>query len=862
MRKFLLFSSLLGLGFAQNQNQADCQSVPGGECDANADCLDTSDPAHSLSYCRCRWGFRGVGSAAAGGGQLAYPGCTATTGTTPTCGDGVVQAGEDCDFGIVSLTAGSPDVDEANGNPMTYSQQLERSGNCGIAADCQWDRCPWRIARNAPTPLVRWVENVAGSEKNRVWAEDDDNNNHQIKIGFALWYPKLYHSVMNNPYDCDEMDPNAGVNYQSHTTGTLANSPYDDDGTVAGGDMWHWPTGKNIGAQTMDINKSSKQGVRELANQTACQRLNTQTTTTQSFTACASGSPAGTCEQGWHRADSTTRGIAAAAPLACAHTIYYHASFLTGVSDACYTVKGNSAGSLSYFTSYLRVHNVEVDLDVEDLRHAQYTLGNKDATTGNPGGFFSRIFTRRTIDIELPFFITFNRTVEATADLAVTSSLFGFSAVVDYVEYIINAFGANDEFEDGSSGTATAAAGGGLGGGSGSITLATSINPGYKLAPGSESLTGGAGRKNGGILPQDTDLSDASGSNVQWGPATDAGALAPYVGTSFGCAATTDNPGTLDAGTAHRCEQFWKYTVAARACSFQGIFSAVWDVKCNKANAAQASCPGASSVTGLVYKRHATSGVTSTTEVNTVAITFTLDPGPGDCVQEFKNDVVLSAGLVCGSSRETSSTTEVFHNQMLFCTLTITAGVALKSSTLIRIENRRPGHDGVIFTGGAATTGLDWDTNSPMIGAGASELTFDFRVTPKQFQQDFDARNPWTIYAQAKVTYADGTADSQGRRLLSMSNGLREQRERCLENGCADIGPIRSLLQLDEDEGGQAGASSKAYISGLDYQPDVPVIADDVYLADLDMGMEDEDAAAPVILNTLVLAGLGFLAMH
>jgi len=40
------------------------------------------------------------------------------------------------------------------------------------------------------------------------------------------------------------------------------------------------------------------------------------------------------------------------------------------------------------------------------------------------------------------------------------------------------------------------------------------------------------------------------------------------------------------------------------------------------------------------------------------------------------------------------------------------------------------------------------------------------------------------------------------------------------------------------------------------------VIADDVYLADLDMGMEDEDAAAPVILNTLVLAGLGFLAMH
>lgn len=859
MRKFLLFSSLLGLGFAQ-QDQADCQSVPGGACDPNADCLDAADPAADDSYCRCRWGYRGVGSAAAGVGQQPYAGCTLTTNhSIATCGDGVVQAGEDCDFGIVSLNAATPNIDEANGNAMTYSQRLARSGNCGATTDCQWDACPWRIARNAPTPLVRWVENIVGSEVNKVWSENDDLGNPHIKIGFALWYPKLYHSVMNNPYNCDEIDAAAG-NYQQHATGTGALAPYDDDGTIAGGDMWHWPTGRNIGAQSIDLNKVSKQGVKEV-NQTACQRLNAQSATTQSFTACTAGSPAATCEQGWHRQDSTTRGVAAASHLACAHTIYYHASFLTGVSDACYTVKSGGAGSLSYFTSYLRVHNVEVDLDVEDLRHAQYVLGNKDTTNGNPGGFFSRIFTRRTVDIELPFFITFNRTVEATAELAVTSSLFGFSAVVDYVEYIINAFGTTDEFEDGSTGSTTSATEPGLGGGSGSITLATSINPGYKLAAGNTLLTGGAGRKNGGILPNDADLSDTSGSNVQWGEATDAGGLAPYVGTSFGCAVTTDDPGTLDAGTAHRCEQFWKYTVKARACSFQGIFSAIWDVKCNKA-AAQATCPGAASINGLVFKRDANTGITSTTDVNTVAITFTLDPGPDDCVQEFKNDVVLSAALVCGSSREASSTTEVFHNQMLFCTLTITSGVSLSDAELIRVENRRTGHDAVIFDAGTVTSGLDWATTSP-IGASTSPaaIDFDFRVTPKQFKQDFDARNPWTIYAQAKVTYADGTA-SQGRRLLSMSNGLRKQRERCLENGCADIGPIRSLLQLDEDEGGQAGASSKAYISGLDYQPDVPVIADDVYLADLDMGMEDEDAAAPVILNTLVLAGLGFLAMH
>merc|ERR1712188_313369 len=154
---------------------------------------------------------------------------------------------------------------------------------------------------------------------------------------------------------------------------------------------------------------------------------------------------------------------------------------------------------------------------------------------------------------------------------------------------------------------------------------------------------------------------------------------------------------------------------------------------------------------------------------------------------------------------------------MLFCRLVIDSGVLIDSSELIRIENKGP-YDNVIYP-------LQYPNHHTEIayqssgGAGADSnlLKFEFRVTPKQFKQDFDARNPWTIYAQAKVAYSDGT-DAQARRLLSLSPSLSEQRAKCLEHGCADIGPIRSLLQLEED-GGAVQGSSKAYIAGLDYQP-------------------------------------------
>jgi len=258
------------------------------------------------------------------------------------------------------------------------------------------------------------------------------------------------------------------------------------------------------------------------------------------------------------------------------------------------------------------------------------------------------------------------------------------------------------------------------------------------------------------------------------------------------------------------------------------------------------------------YERDDDGNVLGTT--NKVAITFILDPGPDDCVQEFDNDVVLSADLVCDSLKSGVGTTELFHNQMLFCSLTVDAGIEITGMTLIRVENKGPlpAQNDILFPNALGISEFNWANGQ---GSAVNIHDFEFRVTPKMFRQDFDARNTWFIYALAKVDYAGKGSGS--RRLLSLSPSLAKQRAKCLENGCADIGPIRSLLQLDEESGGEVQAASKAFISGLDYQPDVPVVADDVYLADLDMGMEDEeDAAQPIVLNTLVLAGLGFLAMH
>jgi hypothetical protein len=845
--KFLLFSSLLGLGLAGTDNdQANCQGVSGNGCAASADqnaegnsaaathsvdCLESDDAGTVLSYCRCRWGFRGVGSLGdtpGGGGFAANTrrGCSATPANTDVCGDGIVQGDEQCDFGIISELAADP-TDEAGGL-AEYSQQHAESGNCGLAANCAWASCPWRIARNAPTPLVKWQ--ATGNGINRP-----DGGGAGVEIHFALWYPKAYHNVHTNPYNCDEME-SAG---NTHTT---AGEPYDQHAGIGDGDNWHWPTGMNIGSNSIDLAKASQEGG---LGQASCYALNDA-----NAAGCDGGDPA-TCEEGWERIG--LRDHTHHRKDACAHSIFYQADFIATVNAECYTLKDNGvAATLSYFTSYIRIHNVEVDLDVEDLRNAQYTLGHRGVDTGSPGGMFSRIFTRRNVDIELPFFITFNRTVEATAELAVTSSLFGFSAVVDYVEYIVNAFGdAGTELADGSQNTGPGA---GLGSGSGSIVLATSINPGYKLSDASGDA--------GAITPSAADL--GNDGNVAWGLPNAGGNIGeehPYQDTSFGCPAVNDVD-TLDGGGAHRCEQFWKYEVTALACSFQGIFSTSWDVQCNKVvDAANAHCPGASSHTGLVATRD-DDGLENLNVYNKVAITFTLDPGPDDCVQEFENDVVLSADLTC-SSQDEGGTEEVFHNQMLFCKLVIDSGVNIDTSELVRIENKGP-NDAIILPSqfGGHHAEISYVSSGGTLGADSNWLKFELRVTPKQFKQDFDARNPWTIYAQAKVAYNDGT-DAQSRRLLSLSPSLAEQRSKCLEHGCADIGPIRSLLQLEEEDGGAVQGSSKAYIAGLDYQPDVPVVADDVYLADLDMGMEDEeDAAQPIVLNTLVLAGLGFLAMH
>jgi len=852
--KFLLFSSLLGLGLAQEQ--ADCQNVSGGGCagglnaDGNSlsaansvDCLETSGGAVS-SYCRCRWGFRGVGSigetpGGSGFGAGTRLGCTATPANTDVCGDGIVQGSEQCDFGIISEAA-AIGADEAGGTPM-YTQDHVESGKCGGRGDCLWDNCPWRIARNAPTPLVKWQADGNGINR-------PENGGTGVEINFALWYPKAYHNVHTNPYDCDEMESTE----QTHETDADENAgghgePYDQHPGITDGDNWHWPAGRNIGSDSIDLAKASQQGG---FGEVSCYSLNDG-----NAEGCDQASNPADCEEGWTR--GSPRDHTAARQDACAHSILYQADFLATVSNQCYTLKDNGDQSLSYFTSYIRIHNVEVDLDVEDLRNAQYTLGQRDVDSGKPGGMFSRIFTRRNVDIELPFFITFNRTVEATAELAVTSSLFGFSAVVDYVEYIINAFGTGSEFEDGSTQAPGATEdGSGLGSGSGSIVLATSINPGYKLSD----VSGDAGY----ITPSATLLGDDG--DVRWyAPDSSVGNTAPYVETSFGCDPVNDVD-TLDGGGAHRCEQFWSYQVEAMACSFAGIYSTSWDVQCNKVddsgtNAVNAFCPGAASYSGLVATRD-DQGNENNNVYNNVAITFTLDPGPDDCVQEFENDVVLSADLTC-TSQDGGGSTEVFHNQMLFCTLSIDSGVAIDSSEIVRVENKGS-TDAVIYPEDYAGhhVEISYSSSGGTLGADSNELKFEFRVTPKQFKQDFDARNPWTIYAQAKVTYSDGT-NAQSRRLLSLSPSLAEQRSKCLEHGCADIGPIRSLLQLEEEDGSAVQGSSKAYIAGLDYQPDVPVVADDVYLADLDMGMEDEeDAAQPIVLNTLVLAGLGFLAMY
>lgn len=854
--KFLLFSSLLGLGLATaDNNQADCQDVPGGGCvDANpntgegslgniVDCLE-STTGGTNSYCRCRWGYRGIGSidnTAAGGGWPAgnVEGCTQTAPGAAVCGDGIVQGTEQCDFGIISDNDAHME-DEANGLAQ-YTQRHYESGNCGHNGDdattrshCEWNNCPWRIARNAPTPLVKWQATGNGIQR-------PDGGGAGVEINFALWYPKAYHSVHDNPYDCDEME---SVDQGHQTPSGTHGEPYDPHVGITDGDNWHWPAGRNIGVNSIDLAKASQQG--GVGGEAPCYSLN------QGNAQGCDGTDATTCEQGWERQAGLGRDHTLARQDACAHSIYYKADFLATVTAECYTLKDNGDQSLSYFTSYIRIHNVEVDLDVEDLRNAQYTLGNLGTDVGDPGGMFSRIFTRRNVDIELPFFITFNRTVEATAELAVTSSLFGFSAVVDYVEYIVNAFGSGGTFEDGSTRT-PGATGPGLGSGSGSIVLATSINPGYKL-----SETSGIA---GTLSPSATTL--GVDGDVQWSaPDPSIADVNPYLETSFGCDAVNDVD-TLDGGGAHRCEQFWKYTVSALACSFAGIYSTEWDVQCNKINdAANALCPGASAHDGLVLQRD-DSGAEIPGQYNKVSITFTLDPGPDDCVQEFDNDVVLSATLTC-SSQDGGGTAEVFHNQMLFCTMVIDSGAELVSSEFVRIENKGPA-DMVIYP--ADATWADHHVEIAYSSSGGvaptpNILKFEHRVTPRQYPQDFDARNPWIIYAQAKVTYSDGS-NAQSRRLLSLSPGLAEQRAKCLEHGCADIGPIRSLLQLEDDNAGGVQGQSKAYIAGLDYEPDVAVVADDVYLADLDMGMEDEeDAAQPLVLNTLVLAGLAAAAMY
>lgn len=824
--KFLLFSSLLGLGLAADQ--ADCSSVSGGGCDPNADCLDSSNPADVASYCRCRWGYEGVGSLTSHSvtGQPAE--CTATTDTeTAVCGDGIVGPGEDCDFGTRSA-ASATDNDEYGGG-LGFSQHHEESGDC---TSCQWTNCPWRIARNAPTPLAKWQ-----TEGNNIGRNEFVS---QVDINFALFYPKAYHHVHENPWDCDELtSPDQG-----HST--PGGEPYDPHAPITeasstGGSTWHWPEHRNIGPTTIELSATSRTG----GTAPACMSLNGA----ESTAACPAGSTLDTCEQGWYRDGSKQRLVDQTRNDACAHAIFYRTNFANTVAADCYVLKeAATADALSYFTSYLRIHNVEVDLDVEDLRHAQLTMGQGGDTPedGNPGGMFSRIFTRRNVDIELPFFITFNKTVEATAELAVTSSLFGFSAVVDYIEYVVNAFGATGSFEDGST----------AGSGAGSITLATSINPGYKL---NAATTGGL---HYGVVTESSlgDGAPATGA-VTFGLPADVGGINPYDETSFGCDATDDDD-TLDGQIAHRCEQFWKYTMTAAACSFGGIYSATWDVRCNKA-VGQAICPGATGIDAIVYERSDVDG-TVTGNANQVSITFTLDAGPDDCVQEFDNDVILSATLTC-SSEDGGGSAEVFHNQMLFCHLDIDSGVELLSSALDLVENKHGtdltgASNGILYPTslvGAALTAFNWAVTT----VDANNIKFQFRVTPTLFKQDFDARNPWFIYALATVEYKSGSSAKE-RRLLSLSPSLTEQRNKCLENGCAELGPLRSLLQLEED-GGAVQGQSKAFVQGLDYQPDVPVVADDVYLADLDMGMEDEeDAAQPIVLNTLVLAGLGFLAMH
>jgi len=603
--------------------------------------------------------------------------------------------------------------------------------------------------------------------------------------------------VYNNPCAGDEYNDGNAPN--EHVTG----SPYDETTPASG--LWHWPAGKNVGSESIELSSTAQGPI--------CHSLNAA----NSGSACVGAN----CEEGW--TIDGTRELGTSRENSCDNSITYSLPFsdvVTGTAGPCFTAIDN--GDFSYFTSYLRIHNYEIDLDVEDLRNAQFTLG-ASSSNGEPGAIFSRIFTRRTIDIEMPFFITFKRTVEASADLAVTSSLFGFSAVVDYIQYVVDVF---NDLEDGAE----------VGSGSGGLTLATSINPGYKL------------EESGGAIAV-----DPSGLAAFAGPTpVDTNVEEPYKSTSFGCATVSDAD-TVDGGTANRCEQFWKYTMTAPACSFAGIYSASWNVQCNKN--AGAKCPGADSLTGTVYQRNDLGALTATP--NSVAITFSLDAGPDDCVQEFENSVILSADLICSALQDVydatdgTATSELFHNQMLYCHFTIDSGVALDSSAITSIVNAGDnGHTGDV------TSDPDYllTVNDP------NDKRFQHRATPLLYKQFFDARNGWTITVNAIVTYTSSA--SQERRLLSLSPALAEQRSKCLENGCADLGPIRSLLQIDE-EGGAVQGSAKAFVQGLDYQPDVPVVADDVYLADLDMGMEDEeDAAQPIVLNTLVLAGLGFLAMH
>merc|ERR1711881_666764 len=99
---------------------------------------------------------------------------------------------------------------------------------------------------------------------------------------------------------------------------------------------------------------------------------------------------------------------------------------------------------------------------------------------------------------------------------------------------------------------------------------------------------------------------------------------------------------------------------------------------------------------------------------------------------------------------------------MLFCILTIDSGVDIKSSELVLVENKGP-NDAQLYPEDAGIPNHHADIYWAAAYPSPNVITFEFRVTPKQFQQDFDARNPWTIYAQAKVEYDDGTVDAQSR---------------------------------------------------------------------------------------------------